>query len=57
MADVSAQLKDTYDMIERGKYFIINRPGYLLIFDHNKKKTWKKDWVTANGKRIFWAKV
>ncbi len=31
--------------------------GYLLIFDHNKKKTWKKDWVTANGKRIFWAKV
>jgi AAA-like domain len=31
--------------------------GYLLIFDHNKKKTWKKDWVTVNGKRIFWAKV
>ncbi len=31
--------------------------GYLLIFDHNKKKTWKKDWVTAHGKRIFCAKV
>ena len=31
--------------------------GYLLIFDHNAKKTWKKDWVTVNGKRIFWAKV
>ena len=31
--------------------------GYLLIFDHNVKKTWKKDWVTVNGKRIFWAKV
>jgi AAA-like domain len=31
--------------------------GYLLIFDHNKKKTWKKDWITANGKRIFWARV
>ena len=31
--------------------------GYLLIFDHNKKKTWKKDWVTVHGKRIFWAKV
>lgn len=31
--------------------------GFLLIFDHNKKKTWKKDWVIVNGKRIFWAKV
>ena len=31
--------------------------GYLLIFDHNKKKTWKKDWVVVAGKRIFWARV
>ena len=31
--------------------------GYLLIFDHNVKKTWKKDWVIVNDKRIFWAKV
>jgi hypothetical protein len=26
MADVSRKLADTFDMIERGKYFIINRP-------------------------------
>ena len=26
MADVSSQLEDTYEMIEKGKYFIINRP-------------------------------
>ena len=26
MADVSAQLQDTYTMIENGEYFIINRP-------------------------------
>ena len=31
--------------------------GYLLIFDHNKKKTWKKEWITVEGKRIFYAKV
>ncbi len=31
--------------------------GYLLIFDHNVKKSWKKDWITVKGKRIFWAKV
>lgn len=31
--------------------------GYLLIFDHSKRKTWKKDWVEVDGKRIFWAKV
>jgi hypothetical protein len=31
--------------------------GYLLIFDHNKKKTWGKEWVDVQGKRIFWARV
>jgi AAA-like domain len=31
--------------------------GFLLIFDHNKKKTWEKDWITVDGKRIFYAKV
>jgi hypothetical protein len=31
--------------------------GFLLIFDHNKKKNWKKDWVEVQGKRIFWARV
>ncbi len=31
--------------------------GYLLIFDHNKKKNWKKDWVAVQGKRIFWVRV
>ena len=31
--------------------------GYLLIFDHSKKKSWKKDWTEVDGKRIFWARV
>jgi AAA-like domain len=31
--------------------------GYLLIFDHNKKKTWEKDWIDTQGKRIFWVRV
>jgi hypothetical protein len=31
--------------------------GYLLIFDHNQNKTWKKGWVTVGEKRIFWVKV
>ena len=31
--------------------------GFLLIFDHNKKKTWTKGWLDVQGKRIFWAKV
>jgi hypothetical protein len=26
MADVSKQMAETYDLIEKGKYFIINRP-------------------------------
>ena len=31
--------------------------GYLLIFDHSKKKFWKKDWTEVEGKRIFWLRV
>jgi AAA-like domain len=31
--------------------------GYLVIFDNNKKKTWTKDWIDVNGKRIFWVRV
>ena len=31
--------------------------GYLLIFDHSKKKSWKKDWIEVEGKRILWARV
>jgi len=27
--------------------------GYLLIFDHSKKKTWKSAWKEVQGKRIF----
>ena len=30
--------------------------GYLVIFDHNKKKTWTKDWEDAKGKRLYWVK-
>ncbi|MDZ7876348.1 MAG: GxxExxY protein [Saprospiraceae bacterium] len=31
--------------------------GYLVIFDHSKKKTWKKEWIEVEGKRILWARV
>jgi hypothetical protein len=31
--------------------------GYLIIFDHSKKKTWAKDWEEVNGKRVYWVKV
>jgi AAA-like domain len=31
--------------------------GYLLIFDHSKRKTWTKDWEDVNGKRIYWVRV
>jgi hypothetical protein len=27
--------------------------GYLLIFDHSKKKSWKSSWVTVQGKNVF----
>ncbi len=27
--------------------------GYLLIFDPRKTKTWKKGWVTVQGKKVF----
>jgi len=27
--------------------------GYLLIFDHSKKKTWKSAWEMVKGKRVF----
>ena len=27
--------------------------GYLIIFDHRKKKSWKKEWVTVDGKKVF----
>lgn len=27
--------------------------GYLLIFDHRLKKSWKQEWVKKNGKQIF----
>ena len=27
--------------------------GYLIIFDHAKVKSWKKEWIEYDGKRIF----
>ena len=27
--------------------------GYLVIFDQRKKKSWKKEWVTVQGKKVF----
>ncbi len=29
------------------------RQGYLLIFDHSKKKNWKKENLLAGGKKVF----
>jgi hypothetical protein len=31
--------------------------GYLLIFDNNKRKNWKKEWEEVNGKRIFSVRI
>jgi hypothetical protein len=31
--------------------------GYLLIFDHSQRKSWKNGWTDVGDKRIFWAKV
>jgi energy-coupling factor transporter ATP-binding protein EcfA2 len=31
-----------------------NQPeGYLVIFEQNVTKTWKKGWIRANGKKVF----
>jgi hypothetical protein len=27
--------------------------GYLLIFDHSKRKIWKREWTEVEGKKIF----
>ena len=27
--------------------------GYLIIFDHAKRKSWKKGWTEAHGKKVF----
>ena len=27
--------------------------GYLLIFDHSKRKIWKKEWTEVQGKKIY----
>jgi AAA-like domain len=27
--------------------------GYLVIFNHNKKKTWKSEWITVEEKKVF----
>ena len=27
--------------------------GYLLIFDHSKRKIWKKEWMEVQGKKIY----
>lgn len=27
--------------------------GYLVIFNHNKKKTWKTEWIKLSEKKIF----
>lgn len=29
------------------------KEGYLVIFNHNKKKTWKTEWIELAGKKVF----
>ena len=29
------------------------REGFLVIFEYNKVKSWRKEWITHEGKRIF----
>ena len=29
------------------------KEGYLVIFNHNKKKTWKTEWIELTGKKVF----
>jgi hypothetical protein len=29
------------------------KEGYLVIFNHNKKKTWKTEWLELDGKQVF----
>jgi hypothetical protein len=45
-----AQLADYLDRLSLDN-------GFLLIFDHNQKKTWKKGYTEVAGKQIFWARV
>ena len=29
------------------------RTGYLVIFEYNKEKSWRKEWIEYDNKRIF----
>jgi Predicted AAA-ATPase/PD-(D/E)XK nuclease superfamily len=37
------------DYLERQK----QQQGFLVIFEQNKEKTWKKGWIRTNGKKVF----
>ena len=41
-----AQLSDYLDRLALTE-------GYLVIFDHTKIKSWKSEWLTVEGKRVF----
>ena len=41
---------------KHNKYFAVPlslTEGYLLIFDHSKRKIWKREWTEVEGKKIF----
>ena len=44
--DGLAQLADYLDRLALSE-------GYLVIFDHAKVKSWKKEWLNVEGKKIF----
>ena len=33
------------------------KTGFLVIFDHSKRKSWTSDWIDIDDKRIFWIRV
>jgi hypothetical protein len=41
------------DYLERQK----QQQGFLVIFEQNVEKSWKKGWIRRNGKKIFIVRV
>ena len=33
------------------------KTGFLVIFEYNKVKSWHKQWIERDGKRIVYAKI
>ncbi|MDX1907516.1 MAG: hypothetical protein SF053_10825 [Bacteroidia bacterium] len=60
MMDHGARLRGVMEIIDRGKYFTINRPRQyektttlLAIFEGPKGTTWRQDPITHAGKQLW----